>query len=360
MQQLVFTIASFPATYLSKFMTQASTVLVLGANGRFGSACIQAFAAAGWRVLAQLRRPVSEPLSGVENLVTGDQSLTQALGALPRLDVVVHAMNPGYTNAGWEQHAPNLMNAAISLAAAHQAMLMFPGNVYNYGAQMPPVLAPDTPFAPTTLKGRIRVALEQRLQQAAKGGSVRGVVIRAGDFFGSGNGSWFDRLVAKDLTRGTFGYPGPLGVATPWAYVPDLAQAFVKVAQRRDQLAAFESLHFAGHAMTGHDWLALLQPIAQAQGWVKPGQALKTTGLPWPLIRLGSLFNAEWASLTEMRYLHQRPHALEGNRLAALCGASSGTPIAQAAGQALGELGLLSSPRLAAAGAESRLATQKM
>ncbi len=328
-------------------MTQASTVLVLGANGRFGSACVQAFAAAGWRVLAQQRSRVTQPFAGVKNLVTADQPLTEALGALPRVDVVVHAMNPGYTNAGWEQHAPNLMNAAISLAAAHQATLMFPGNVYNYGAQMPPVLTPDTPFAPTTVKGRIRVALEQRLQQAAKGGSMRGVVIRAGDFFGSGTGSWFDRLIAKDLTRGTFGYPGALEVATPWAYVPDLAQAFVKVAQRRDQLAAFESLHFAGHAMTGHDWLALLQPIAQAQGWVKPGQALKTTGLPWPLIRLGSLFNAEWASLTEMRYLHQTPHTLDGSRLAALIGSPSGTPMAQAASAALVDLGLIHQPTLA-------------
>ncbi|MGZ5276739.1 MAG: hypothetical protein ACXWCU_12555, partial [Caldimonas sp.] len=32
------------------------TVLVLGANGRFGLAAAQAFDAAGWTVLAQVRR----------------------------------------------------------------------------------------------------------------------------------------------------------------------------------------------------------------------------------------------------------------------------------------------------------------
>jgi nucleoside-diphosphate-sugar epimerase len=327
-------------------MTQAFTILVLGANGRFGSACAHAFAAAGWRVFSQQRRAVTSKLPGVDSLVTGDRPLNQAMGTLPRLDVVIHAMNPGYTNAGWMRQAPSLMGEAISIAAAHQATLMFPGNVYNYGAQMPPVLTPHTPFAPTTVKGRIRVALEQRLQQAAKGGSVRGVVIRAGDFFGGGSGSWFDRLIVKRLPSGTFGYPGPLDVATPWAYLPDLAQAFVQVAERHQSLAAFESLHFAGHRLTGHDWLKLLQPVAQTQGWIKPGQALKTTGLPWPLIRAGSLFKPEWASLLEMRYLYRTPHALENSRLATLIGAQPSTSIDQAIGRALADLGLLPQPNL--------------
>ncbi len=327
-------------------MTQISTVLVLGANGRFGRACTQAFANAGWRVIGQQRSAVITPQSGVTNLVTGSALLTQALVALPRLDVVVHAMNPGYTNVGWKQHAPGLMDAAIGIATAHQATLMFPGNVYNYGVHMPAVLTPNTPFAPTTVKGAIRVALEQRLQQTANGGSLRSVVIRAGDFFGSGTGSWFDRLIAKDLPRGTVGYPGPLDVSTPWAYVPDLAQAFVQVAQRRQTLAAFESLHFAGHRLSGHDWLNLLQPIAQAQGWIQPGQSLKTTGLPWPLIRAGSLFNPGWAAISQMRYLHQVPHALDGSRLAALIGAQPGTPVNQALERALADLGLLLAPGL--------------
>ena len=46
--------------------TSTSTVLVLGANGRFGLAATRAFAAAGWRVLAQVRRetwPAFRPVS---------------------------------------------------------------------------------------------------------------------------------------------------------------------------------------------------------------------------------------------------------------------------------------------------------
>lgn len=42
-------------------MTQPSTVLVLGARGRFGLAATRAFAAAGWRVFAQIRPGASGP-----------------------------------------------------------------------------------------------------------------------------------------------------------------------------------------------------------------------------------------------------------------------------------------------------------
>jgi NAD(P)-dependent dehydrogenase (short-subunit alcohol dehydrogenase family) len=34
-------------------MSDSSTVLILGAHGRLGSACVQAFADAGWHIIAQ-------------------------------------------------------------------------------------------------------------------------------------------------------------------------------------------------------------------------------------------------------------------------------------------------------------------
>jgi nucleoside-diphosphate-sugar epimerase len=82
------------------------------------------------------------------------------------------------------------------------AHLLFPGNVYNFGAGMPAVLAPDTPQRPTTGKGRIRVDLEQQLAQAALHHGFAATVIRAGDFFGAGSGSWLDQVIVKKLSAG--------------------------------------------------------------------------------------------------------------------------------------------------------------
>ena len=76
---------------------------------------------------------------------------------------------------------------------------------------------------PTMRKGRMRVEIEQRIREACDRG-MRAIVLRAGDFFGCGRGSWFDLVVVKELEKNRLTYPGPDDVVHPWAYVPDLAE----------------------------------------------------------------------------------------------------------------------------------------
>ncbi|MDR3395265.1 MAG: sugar nucleotide-binding protein [Parasulfuritortus sp.] len=315
-----------------------ATVLILGARGRFGLAAARAFADAGWRVLGQMRPGATAPEDPrIEWLGLGLHD-TQALGAAARgAAVVVHALSPAYTHQAWRAEVAPMLEAAIALTRSLDATLMVPGNVYNFGAAMPHVLREDTPQMAQTVKGRIRVAMEARLQHCG----VRSVVIRAGDFFGSGRGSWFDLAMARDLQKGRFTYPGRREVPTAWAYLPDLARTFVAVAQRRAQLQSFEVFHFSGYSLTAQQWLDALEPIALAQGWVRPGGHLTLRRMPWPLLRLGAVFNPMWAALVEMRYLWDTPHALANGKLLALIGTEPHTPLEIAVHSALADLGLL-------------------
>ncbi len=321
-----------------------NTVLVLGARGRLGGAVAQAFAAAGWRVLAQRRAggTVPSPAEGVEWVAAeaGDTEALVRVAAGAR--AVVHAMNPAYTAAAWRAQAPGLMQAAIDAAAALGAVLLFPGNVYNFGADMPALLAPDTPQRPSTEKGRIRVDLEQQLAQATRSRGIRAVVIRAGDFFGAGSGSWLDQVIVKKLPQGRVTWPGALDAPHAWACLPDLARALVRVAETPPEQmdARFEVLHFAGHTVTGHDWLAALTEVAWEQGWLPAGGALRTGKLPWGMMLLVSPFSATVASLLEMRYLWDVPHALDGAALERRIGAEPHTPFADAARAAITQLDL--------------------
>lgn len=315
-----------------------NTVLILGARGRFGLAAVRAFAAAGWRVLGQMRPGTETPAdASIEWLPIDLHDFAALTQAAQGASVVVHALNPAYTNAAWQTQAPAMLEASIALCRALDATLMLPGNIYNFGATMPPVLREGTPQAARTIKGQVRIAMEARLQQSG----VRGIVIRAGDFFGSGRGTWFDLSIAKDLRKGVLTYPGPKGVSTSWAYLPDLARTFVAVAERRAQLQPFEVFHFAGHVLTGQRWLDLLTPVARAQGWVRPDGQLRWAGMPWGLIRLGAWLVPTWAALLEMRYLWNTPHALAHDKLCALIGTEPHTPLAQAVEQSLADLGLL-------------------
>jgi nucleoside-diphosphate-sugar epimerase len=325
-------------------MNQPS-VLILGARGRFGSAAARAFAQAGWPVLAQVR-PGGQPpeIPGVRWIACAPEDTALLARAARGTQVVVNAWSPAYTHRAWRTEVPRLTQAAIDASRALGALLMQPASVYNFGEGMPPLLREDTPQAPTTFKGRMRMASEQRIRQATADGGLQAVVIRAGDFFGSGTGSWFDQVMAKDLRAGKFTHPGALDVPTAWAYLPDLAQAFVRVAQQRHRLGAFENLHFEGHGLTGAEWAAVLQDVALEQGWLRSGP-LRVATLSWPLMRLLGVALPTVRALCEMRYLWRTPHALVGARMQELTGGVPRTPFPEAVRTALADLGVLQAPQ---------------
>jgi nucleoside-diphosphate-sugar epimerase len=321
----------------------SSSVLILGARGRFGLAAARAFAQAGWQVHAQVRPGATGPaVPGVQWLALAPEDTAALASAAHGATVVVHALSPAYTHKAWRTDVARLGEAAIAVTRELGATLMLPANVYNFGESMPRVLTEETPQAATTIKGRLRIALEQRIRAATQDGRMKAVLVRAGDFFGSGNGSWLDLVIAKDLKAGKVTYPGALDVPTAWAYLPDLARTFVEVAQRRAQLPAFETLHFAGHNLTGADWVEALRDVAWEQGWLGARGELRVSSLPWPLMRLIGLFVPTVASICEMRYLWRTPHGLANGRLKALIGEEPRTRFADAVRFALADVGLLS------------------
>jgi nucleoside-diphosphate-sugar epimerase len=215
---------------------------------------------------------------------------------------------------------------------------MFPGNVYNFGAGMPEALSESTPQAPTARKGRIRVEVEQAMREAAQAG-LRVAIVRAGDFFGGpGRGSWFDLVVVKSLAAGRVVYPGRTDRVHAWAYLPDLARAFVAVAEQRARLAPFEVLHFPGHAVTGNQFVAAIAASARRLKILSPDAQVKVGDLPWPIMRLGGLLVPMWRELAELRYLWDVPHRLSGERLAALIGGLPATPLDRAMDETLSGL----------------------
>lgn len=291
-------------------------VMVLGANGRLGHAAVQAFAAAGWHVFAQARQAPRSPLPAGAHPLQADALDTEQLRwAAPRLDLIVNALSPDYTR--WATLLPPITQATLALAEATGATLMLPGNVYNFGNQLPALLTEQTPFAATHPKAAQRIALEAELAAAGAAtetphhGGVRSIVVRAGDFLGDA-GTWFDMGYARQLRRGRVTHMGPADLQHAWSYLPDLAQVMVKVAGQRQLLPPHAVLHYAGLTLTGDELHGLLETAV--------GQRLKRARFPWWLMRLSAPFAAMPRALLEMRYLWQRPHRLDETALRALIG----------------------------------------
>ena len=323
------------------------TVLVLGARGRLGQAAVHAFSAAGWRVLAQVRTRagVARKPGQIDLALHETRALVQAARTAT---VVVYAVNPPY--ADWATQLLPLARAGMAAAHALGATFMLPGNVYAYGKSMPALLSESTPEAPSGDKGLLRQQLETELAERGTCGTLKSVVIRAGDFFGPATGTWIDQMIAKQVLRGQpkLTYPGPLHVPHAWAYLPDLARTFVAVAETLG-LPAHSRWHFEGHTMCGAELLLGLEQAARNIGLLGTHARVVHAQMSWTPVRAIGLVLPLFRELARMRYLYEVPHALDGRALQAKFGPLTHTPLPEALRLTLQFLAARSAPKSAAA-----------
>ncbi|MEX0369303.1 MAG: NAD-dependent epimerase/dehydratase family protein [Tateyamaria sp.] len=287
-------------------------VVVLGAKGRFGRAAVRGFSDAGWAVVRAGRG-----LSGPACVDVDVTDVAATIRACDGADVIVNAVHPPYHL--WTQTVPQITTSVIAAAKASGASVMIPGNVYNYGRNLPSVLHEDTPWVGNTRKGDIRIRMESTYRDSG----VRTIVLRGGDFLEAAQtGNWFDSYIADKVGQGKITYPGPLDRVHEWAYLPDMARAMVQLAVVRHRFDPFEQFGFPGYALTG------AQLIEHVEHTV--GRPLRRSRFPWLAVRVMGLWSPLMREVLEMRYLWDRPHAIDGTKLNAVLPDFQATPIEDA------------------------------
>jgi len=315
----------------------APLALVIGATGGIGGAVADRLLAAGWRVRALHRDPeTARRSSGRQGLewVKGDAMVeADVVAAAQGVRLLMHGANPpGYKN--WAGLQLPMLNASIAAAKAADARLVFPGTVYNFGPDAFPSLTEASPQHPLTRKGAIRVQMEQALARAAQGG-LRVLIVRCGDFFGPKPGNnWLSQgLLKPGKPIAAVSYPGPMSTPHCWAYLPDVAEIMVRLAQDEANLGPFEVFHMRGQTLTGEALVAALEAVA--------GRTLPVSRLPWFFVRAMAPFNETFREMLEMRYLWETPVLLDNSRLVARLGGEPHTPIEDALRVALAGLNAL-------------------
>ena len=304
------------------------TALVLGATGGIGGEAASALLRHGWRVVAMARDPdaarrraASGALAGAVWVAGDAMHASDVRRAARGAAAIVHAVNPpGYRD--WNRLVLPMVDNSIAAAKAEGARVVLPGTIYNYGPDAFPVLREDSPQHPVAEKGRIRVALEQRLEAATSAGAPA-LIVRFGDFFGPGAGNnWFAQGLVKPGRRlGAITSPGRPGVGHAWAYLPDAGETIARLLDRADELEPFARLHFAG--VWDADGTAITRAIATAVG--RPDT--KVRALPWSLLGLAGLFRQTPREVYRMRYLWRTPIRLDNGKLVALLGEEPHTPL---------------------------------
>ena len=330
-------------------MTGKPMALVLGATGGIGNAVAAKLVENGYTVRAMHRKAADHAIAEPRyEWVRGDaMNREDVLRAAAGAELIVHAVNPpGYRN--WGTLVLPMIDNTIAAAEAVGARILMPGTVYNYGPDaLGENVVEDSPQNPVTVKGKIRVELEQKLGAAARRGT-QVILVRAGDFFGPGAGNnWLAQVVVKSgspvkiITN-----PADAGVGHQWAYLPDVAETMMQLVHRAGELPEFARFHMDG--FWDHDGQQMGDAIRKVVG--RPDLPMKR--FPWLLVRLGSPFVPFFRELLEMRYLWQRALRMRNDRLVALLGAEPHTPIDLALRETLASLGCIEPERSLAAPAK--------
>ncbi|MDG2269495.1 MAG: NAD(P)H-binding protein, partial [Alphaproteobacteria bacterium] len=170
--------------------------LVLGGTGSFGGAVARELVSRGRSVRLLVRSPgrakqIFAGCSSIE-IVAGDvQEISQLQSAAQGCSLIVHGVN--YPYDCWVPYMHTATLNVISAARDVGADVLFPGNVYGYGAQGPAPLSEGAAVKPNSRKGRFRIRLEQTLAEATRVSAegddtkpkpIRVLVVRGGDYFG--------------------------------------------------------------------------------------------------------------------------------------------------------------------------------
>jgi nucleoside-diphosphate-sugar epimerase len=306
------------------------TALIMGITGGFGSQVAQALARQGWAIRALMRDPTRLParFRGAEVVRSDAANIDDVRQAADGVDLIVYGVNPPQYK--WDGIVLPLIDATATVAEEYGLTIVFPGNVYVYDPSDGPEFDEQSAFHPVASRGRMRVEMEQRLQQASQRGA-RVIILRMGDFIAADAPStWMGHLIRKTKTGYTLSTTGPRNLLHSWAYLPDAARVTADLVARRDELAPFSVFHFRGYRVTFND---IAHAIKQATG-----KEVKFTKFPWFVIRLLAPFGAMYSGLTEMRYLWNREINLSGDKLSnTLKKPIAQTPLADA----LMETGLL-------------------
>lgn len=303
--------------------TENKTITILGINGNIGHHAARAFLAAGWAVKG-FGRSNKKPIAGVRFIKGDADNVGDMRRAVEGSDVVLNALNLPYDK--WDKgRAETQISKVIEAVKGNGRTLMFPGNIYNYAANLRDV-TPDAPQNPETSRGAIRVRQEKMLKDAARGEDMQVIILRAGDFYAPNNDmDWYDQGMLREAGKGKVAIPSDPDIGHSWAYLPDFGEAFARVAAVRDDLGAYENFHFEGHYVTHGALVAAIRNVAPVQ--------LKVVPFAWSMLKMVGLFMPMMREVVKMRYLWDHSMRLADPQLKAILGDDFGTPFETAVAQ---------------------------
>jgi nucleoside-diphosphate-sugar epimerase len=291
--------------------------LVLGATGGIGYALVRELVEQGVEVVAFSRgkerlHALYQNESKV-SIYSGNALVEKdVIEAADGVDIIFHAVSFPYQE--WKDKHPLCIEIIVRAAEMHQAKIALVDNIYAYGRQSKIEVIEDTKKEPHTKKGKIRLAMENRLKRS----NVPCLIVHMPDLYGpNAENTILHETLKNVVLNKTANFVGDIKVAREFIFTLDGAKAMVELALREDTYNQNWNIPSA-HPITGEEIIEILR---KEVGYKKSIRTVSKT-----MIQFIGLFQPFMREMVEMMYLTADPVILCGKKYEAKIGPIPQTP----------------------------------
>jgi len=234
-------------------------------------------------------------------------------------NVIFHGINYPYNK--WFGNMDTATEKVIEAASQNGAMIIFPGNVYNYGNL--PLIHEDSPQNPCTRKGTLRVELEKMLYDAAYAGKCKVLNVRLPDFWGPNVlNDGIKPIFMNALNKKALPWSSKADIPHQMVFTKDAAEMMVRL-MKKGVVKPYENYNYGGYIHpTLKGFLNQISRLANAPEKIQvyPKWLFSVLGIFMPVMK----------EVKEMLYLFENSVILDDNKVRKLFPDFKETPLNEA------------------------------
>ena len=222
-------------------------------------------------------------------------------------DIVYLLAGLKYDIKVWREQWPTLMKNVIDACKKHNAKLVFFDNVYSYG-HVTGVMTEETPYNPTSKKGEVRAKVATMLLDEIKQGNLKGMIIRAADFYGPGAqlsltySTVTERLKAKKGPQ----WIGSAKAIHTFTYTPDAGKSVARLGNTASAYGQTWHALTSKEKMTGEQYVKIACEIM--------GVPYKLQAMPKFGVSIVGLFVPVLHEFVEMMYQFEHDYVFDSTK----------------------------------------------
>ncbi len=306
-----------------------SEILILGSTGSIGYAFADNLIAKNIAITVLVRN-----VAKANNLFKSNPNVEIIKGDVQDLELlkkisadknyIFHGINYPYDK--WFGNMDTATVKVIEAASINKALIIFPGNVYNFGNLL--LIKENSTQNPCTRKGALRVELEKNLYVAANQGKCKVLNVRLPDFWGSNVlNEGMKPIFVNALNGKALPYMIATNIPHQMVYTKDAAEIIVRLMQKGLE-KPYENYNYGGYVHpTVKGFLNQISRIAVAPE--------KITVYPKWLFSVLGIFNPVMKEVKEMTYLFENTVILDDSKVRKLFPDFTETPLDEAVTETL-------------------------